>query len=275
MQKYTIPLILILILVLTAREINKTVHQFNLNNILSSEDAIKPTPTPLRLPNGYITETVYSGIKYLILWIKVPLKSKISLIPNFKERIFGDKLTDVNDCDLGINGGFYLGSEAPLGLFVTNGKIFGTQLKSNIANTFVWQDKAGDLKFVRSAPESFGFTDFIFQTGPYIIPRNVPLNLVRDERARRSLLGKDSQGNLYFISVANKENLVGGPHLADIPIIFWELKQKNILPFEELVNLDGGSASFFHSKDETGNLTLTSWAPIGSLLCVKFSDLNR
>src|SRR3989344_2763077 len=236
MQKYIVPIIFVVVFV--SLYVFKTIRQFNENNILSSGTQIKATPTPLRLPHGIIMDTQYSKNKYLVFSIKIPNGSKISLIPNFSEKLIGEKLVEENNCDAAINGGFYLGNDKPLGLFVIEENEIGHEVKSSIANSFVWQDRAGDIKFIRSVPESFSpamagdpaeagkFTDFIFQSGPYIIPQNRPLKLVRDERSRRSLLGKDFQGNLYFITVTNKENLVGGPHLSDIPIIFWELKQK-------------------------------------------------
>ena len=271
MQKYTVPIILIIILLLIGALTVKIIRQFQESNILSSGVKIEATPTPLRVPNGTITETKYEGINYLVLGIKIPLEAKISLIANFKEKLTGEKLVEDNNCDIGINGGFYLTSEQPLGLFFSGGKKLGKSIKSSIANSFVYQDRAGDLKFVRTPPINFQFTDFVFQTGPYIIPNKSKLKLTRDERARRSLIAKDFQGNLYLVSITRKDNLDAGPHLADLPVIFQNLKEENIFPLEELVNLDGGSASFFYSKDKEGDLTLTSWAPIGSLLCVKFN----
>ncbi|OGG03931.1 hypothetical protein A2W14_05695 [Candidatus Gottesmanbacteria bacterium RBG_16_37_8] len=270
MQKYTVPIILIIILLLIGSVAVKTIRQFKESNILSTGIKVEATPTPLRLPNGTITETEYGRVKYLVFGVKIPNLSKISLIANFSEKFTGEKLVKENNCDLGINGGFYQGNEQPLGLFFSGEKQYGKIVKSSIANSFVWQDKAGDLRFIRTPPVNFQFTDFIFQTGPYIFPNKNQLRLIRDERARRSLLGKDFQGNLYFISITKKDNLDAGPHLADLPVIFWQLKEGNIFPLEELVNLDGGSASFFYSRDEEGNLTLSSWAPIGSLICVRW-----
>ena len=271
MKKYTAIIILIICLVLTGFFIRNSVNKINEDNILSFKTEIKVTPTPLRLPYGTINQIDYGKDKYFVFWVKLPLTAKIFLIPNFKERIIGEKLAEDNKCDLGINGGFYLGNEKPLGLFVARGNTYGKQVNSNIANAFVWMDKAGDLRFVKNPPQNFEFTDFIFQTGPMFAPSNNQLKLIKDEKARRSLLGKDVQGKLYLINITS-DNLVGGPHLSDIPIIFWQMKMKNILNIEELINLDGGSASFFYSKDSLGSLTLSSWSVIGSLLCVKLPD---
>ena len=122
MQKYTVPIILIIILLLIGALTVKIIRQFQESNILSSGVKIEATPTPLRVPNGTITETKYEGINYLVLGIKIPLEAKISLIANFKEKLTGEKLVEDNNCDIGINGGFYLTSEQPLGLFFSGGK---------------------------------------------------------------------------------------------------------------------------------------------------------
>ena len=268
MKKYTFGLIFVIILIFAGWKIYNFFNNFDLTNILTSEVEIKPSPTPFKVPNGNFAETDISGNKYLIFWVKIPNNSEIKLIANFNEKLFGEKIAEINSCEAAINGGFYLSGEKPLGLFFTDGKTVGNTVNSNIANAFVWQDMAGDIQIARTAPEDFKSTDFIFQTGPYITPINKKLNLVSDEEARRSLLGKDNQGNVYLIIVTTNENFVDGPNLADIPIIFWNLNQKNILSLSEIVNLDGGSASFFFSKDSISNFTLKSWAPIGSMLCV-------
>src|SRR3989338_260245 len=273
MQRFTIPIILLVTVILSVFKIFNYLLKSDKGNILSSGSYISPTPTPLFLPNGTITEKTYLGKKYLIFSVKVTnQQSKIEIIPNFSEKSMGSNLMEKYNCDAAINGGFYLGNSTPLGLFIKRGKVFGKEAKSSIANMFVWQDLAGDIKFVREPPLNLQFTNFIFQTGPYIIPGEKPLKLLRDERARRSLLSKDFQGNLYFISITLKDNLDGGPHLSDIPVIFGQLKKENILPFEEMVNLDGGSASFFYSGDRHKNLILSSWSAIGSILCAKFIE---
>ena len=272
MQKYILPLIVLLIVLLIGTTINKSLLKYKENYILSTETEIRATPTPLRLPYGTITEFAYDQKDFLIFWIKVPDDASISLIENFTERIIGEKLTEDNNCDLGINGGFYLGNEKPLGLFYAKGKELGKAIKSSIADVFVKLDLAGDVIITKLAPTNYNFTDFIFQTGPYIIPGNTRLRLARDETARRSLLGKDIQGHLYLINITNKKDLTGGPRLADLPILFWQLKEKGILALNEVANLDGGSASFFFASDKFGNLTLPSWAPVGSLLCIKLPN---
>ncbi|OGF98795.1 hypothetical protein A3D78_03805 [Candidatus Gottesmanbacteria bacterium RIFCSPHIGHO2_02_FULL_39_14] len=270
-MKKIIVLILILgFLFLTGRFVYKNIKEQDLENILSFRSEIPVTPTPLRLPNGIITEKAYSEKRYLILTVKIPNQAKIVLIPNFSEKLSGEDLVKTNNCDIGINGGFYLEKEKPLGLFKVDGKLLGKQSQSSIANAFVFLESDSMINFGKLYPNNIKETGFIFQTGPLIIPANRKLKLVRDDYARRSLLAKDRSKNIYLVNVTDKESLASGPKLAEIPIIFQQLKAANILPFEELVNLDGGSASFFYSRDESGDLTFSSWSPIGSLLCIKY-----
>lgn len=271
MKKYIFPILTIFLILILFSIIRKSQPINEKNGQIAM---IKPTstPTPLILPRGTITEMEFENEKYLILWVKIPKSADISLKPNFVQKFSGEKLIKDFNCDAGINGGFYLADDKPLGLFYTEGREYGTNVKSNIANAFVALGKNSEINFMRTLPDNWQTSSFIFQTGPMIIPSNTPLKLTNDERTRRSLLGHDSENNLYLISVTTKDNLVDGPYLADIPVIFYELKNKNILPLEEIVNLDGGSASFFHSEDEKNHLTLPSWTAVGSLICVRFAD---
>lgn len=271
MKKYIFPVLIIFLIFIFFSIIRKSQP---INEKSGQITIMKPsiTPTPLILPHGTITEMRFENEKYLILWVKIPKRADISLKPNFVQKFSGEKLIEEHNCDAGINGGFYLADDKPLGLFYTEGREYGINVKSNIANAFVALEKNSEINFMRTLPDNWQSSSFIFQTGPMIIPSNIPLKLTNDERTRRSLLGHDSENRLYLISVTTKDNLADGPYLADIPVIFYDLKNKNILPLEEIVNLDGGSASFFHSGDGNNNLTLSSWTAIGSLFCVRFVD---
>lgn len=271
MKKYIFPAIFILVLIIISIAIKsfKSITENNYPLISITPDA---SPTPLILPRGTITEMGFENEKYLILWVKIPKSADISLKPNFVQKFSGEKLIKDFNCDAGINGGFYLADDKPLGLFYTDRQELGKYVRSNIANAFVLSQVSGETHFTKSLPDDWQTSNFIFQTGPLIIPSNIPIKLTNDEKTRRSLLGKDTKNNLYLISVILKDDFSGGPNLADIPVIFYDLKNKNILPLEEIVNLDGGSASFFHSGDGNNNLTLSSWTAIGSLFCVRFVD---
>ena len=67
MQKYILPLIVLLIVLLIGTTINKSLLKYKENYILSTETEIRVTPTPLRLPYGTITEFAYDQKDFNIL----------------------------------------------------------------------------------------------------------------------------------------------------------------------------------------------------------------
>lgn len=236
--------------------------------ILSSI-APSATPTPVRLPHGKIIDLNYNSQSLRILSVEIPATSSMTLIPNFSEKLFGENISVENDCDVAINGGFYKGDHTPLGLFVTNGNLIGKQVKSSVANGFFWQEKSGIRQTSSQTPVSLDGLDFILQAGPYFKVRDRRLNLINDAHARRSLIGEDSEGNFYFTSVLTKQNSYSGPFLADLPVIFSLPQLREELPLTTLLNLDGGGASFFYSRDDEGEFILSALSPIGSVLCVR------
>jgi hypothetical protein len=245
----------------------------NSNNqeILSSttRSRINPTPTPIRVPRGNNTIISYGTRQLQILSVEIPASASMILIPNFTEKQFGEILVATNSCDMAINGGFYTGAGKPLGLFTTKTNQFGKAVISNVANGFFWENNFGERFMDRQPPEASIQPTFIFQTGPYMPVINKRLSLINDGQSRRSLLGITNENKFYAISVLGQENNLSGPYLADIPVIFALPEIQKVLPLVTVLNLDGGSASFFYSKDEFGELALSSLSPIGSLLCVK------
>lgn len=236
-----------------------------------SSTALTPTPSPIRLPHGSVIEVAYRPHPLLILAVEIKKESTLTLLPNFKEKEFGSKLASENECDIAINGGFYKSDATPLGLFITQGKKFGNTAKSSVANGFFRQEQGGFRMIAGQPPETPDTLDFVLQSGPYITVGKRKLSLLQDGRARRSLLGIDNQNRLFFISVKGKGNNFSGPLLADIPVIFAREEIQEILPLTTILNLDGGGASFFYSRDAEGTFSLSEVSPIGSLLCVKLN----
>lgn len=231
--------------------------------------ALTPTPSPIRLPHGSVIEVAYRPHPLLILAVEIKKESTLMLLPNFKEKAFGEAMAGENGCDVAINGGFYKGNATPLGLFITNGEKFGGIAKSSVANGFFRQEQGGLRIIAGQPPETPDTLDFVLQSGPYITVGKRKLSLREDSRARRSLLGIDNQNRLFFISVKGKGNNFSGPLLADIPVIFGREEIQEILPLTTILNLDGGGASFFYSRDAESTFYLSEISPIGSLLCAK------
>ena len=95
------------------------------------------------------------------------------------------------------------------------------------------------------------------------------IKLVQDEPARRSVVGKDKNNNLYLISIIEKDDHFSGPFLSYLPSIFFRPDVQKEWEFTEILNLDGGSASFFYDKGEDAELILPSLTQVGSLICLR------
>ncbi|KKS46904.1 hypothetical protein A3J20_01985 [Candidatus Gottesmanbacteria bacterium RIFCSPLOWO2_02_FULL_42_29] len=229
----------------------------------------EPSPTPLTVPNGEVIETIFNNTDYQLLVIPIKTENNILLIPNFTNGKNAEELVTENNCRSAINGGFYREDGNPLGLFYSHGEIAGKQIQSQLITGFLWQDKDSNRNFSRNlalAPEE---ADFILQTGPFMIVGDYQLKLVQDEQARRSVIGKDKNNNLFLISIIEKGNHYSGPNLVDLPSIFFQPDVQKRWEFTEILNLDGGSASFFYDKGEDAELILPSITEVGSLICVR------
>lgn len=212
---------------------------------------------------------VSSDLETYILWMmEIPPSASLKLIPNFTQREDAETIAKANNCEIAINGGFYLSEGKPLGLFVTDGQTYGEEIQSNLATGFVWQERGGSLFIHLDKPLDLQALDFILQTGPYIVVGERKLKLVDDEPARRSLVTQTREKKLFAVVVTEKENTLSGPLLADIPVILSRPEVKKVIDFETAINLDGGSASFFYAKQFGNPFVFSELKSVGSLLCV-------
>ena len=242
----------------------------NLSINQKSQTNFSSTPTPLKpivtLTNGKNIELTYGEQKLIIYAIEVPQSANLSLISNFEGRETGQTLAERNGCQVASNGGFYQENGKALGLFFSDGIALGEFINSNLVNGFFWQDKSGS-RFIDNNPPDISDTDFILQTGPFMsVGRKI--SLITDEQARRILLALDNKKNLYILAVVDKENSYSGPNLADLPIIFAENDVQQQIPFTTVLNLDGGAASFFYTRDKN-EVILSEITTIGSLICIR------
>lgn len=226
------------------------------------------------LPHAQAIEATFNNQQLIIYALKMQEESSLTLIPNFEENLSGQRLAQANKCDLAINGGFYKTNREPLGLFLADGQYLGRNIKSNLINGYFWQDISGERFISWQLTEDIDKLDFAFQSGPLIKVRETNLVIRDDEQARRALLGVDQKGNLYLIVVVEKDNNYLGPYLADVPKIFNKEIVKSRLTLDTLLNLDGGSASFFYVKKGDKKFVLSELVSIGSLICVKSNIKN-
>lgn len=221
------------------------------------------------LSYGYVIDVRYNNQPLLIYAVKVQEESRIWLFPNFEESISAARLASQKGCSIAVNGGFYKEGGKPLGLFISQGELLGDEVESVFLNGYFWQEKDGEIGISWAKPRDWDKTDFIMQSGPFIDLSTTKLKIVDDERERRSLLGMDQDGNIYLIAITDAANRYSGPYLADLPEIFAQRKLKNNLALKTLLNLDGGSASFFYVREADEEFILPELVFVGSVICVR------
>lgn len=246
-------------------------RQFNSSHINTSNTSITIPFVSMTstISNLKIINTQLNNENYVIYSLPILQDKKISLIANFTKKEFGQNIAEAQNCIAAINGGFYTKTDTPLGLFSVNGVTISKEVQSNLVNGFFWENEKGVRFIEKTSPTNTSQFHFIFQSGPFITVGNYQLKTVNDEMDRRSLIGKDGDNNFYIISITQKENSLRGPPLSDIPLIFSQETVQKELPLTQLLNLDGGSASFFYATDSKSKFVLSELTSIGSLLCIK------
>lgn len=224
-----------------------------------------------QLPQGKTLDVVSGDKTYRINIVEVPAADTMTLIPNFTAKDSSRTIVDRNSCNLAINGGFYQKNNTPLGLFQTHGSRLGSMIVSNLVTGFFWQEKNGVRHTGQTVPTRLDDVDFILQTGPLFSLANPTGSFVNDEPDRRSLLVLDKNNRLYLVEVFEKDNTFGGPELSKIPALFSQKEVQDVYPVTGVLNLDGGSASFFYVRGKDREFMLSELVPVGSVICVKGS----
>lgn len=232
--------------------------------ILQNEDVSFPSPA-FTDENSFQIE--FNQHIYRVASHIVKHQKNLILVPNFEEKAKAADVIAKNNCGAAINGGFYTKSYQPLGLFMLRQDIIAPVRKNELTNGFFWTDSAGIAYIAKALPDDWSNIPFIFQTGPVIQSKGSPirLSIINDEPARRSLIGVDENNRVVFLSIFDPDHPVEGPYLLDVPSIIKQIEKELNLLFVEVLNLDGGTASFFHSD----NLTLEELTLVGSLICEK------
>lgn len=228
--------------------------------------------TPVPAADGENLLTV-NGIDYRYYFFKLRSEDSLELIPNFKERRPARLITSENNCRSAINAGFYTESGLPLGLFFAEGRLWTNIAQSLTFNGFLAKTKSGKPEIIsaRGADDLItrigrGELDFVFQTGPlYDLAAPKQPNFIDIKYARRHLIAQDRESNFYFFSVFEKGSLFNGPMLKDIPVFFAQPEIRRVADFQRILNLDGGSASYYFDKENE----MSEANPVGAILCEK------
>jgi hypothetical protein len=227
----------------------------------------KILPSSVKLSKNLINID-YGDSKLVFIYEEIAKNSNVLLIPNFSKKEFGQKIARDNSCDYAINGGFYKENSKPLGLFSIGGLSFGLYQESSIANGFFWQDINGGRQIGKTIPKNTESQAFVMQTGPFLATGNYKVKMITDEKARRSMLFTDVKGRLFMASIYNPNDNYSGPNLSDLPQLLSTSKIQEKISIKYLLNLDGGSASFFYQNNTNEEFYLSEITPVGSVICV-------
>jgi uncharacterized protein YigE (DUF2233 family) len=200
---------------------------------------------------------------YLYELFIVSNPESINLIPNFETQASASALVVENNCTYAINGGFYGANNLPVGLFRVNGKVYGRQSSSTLVNGFV---SINNNSVSISTQPNINAT-IVLQSGPLLMTNGKPLNLqlIDDKVSRRSWLGITDSGDIVFSVVHSPQVEILGPRLEDLPQLVELIAKEENINLIQAINLDGGKASYFHTKEKT----LSEVSPIGSLFCIR------
>lgn len=243
-------------------------------------ESIRTTSTPTQSPSPTLSfqsnlqtiELPYEKQILRVLFKPISSNKSLSLIPNFSTKLSSSELIKKHNCDIAINGGFYTKEDKPLGLFTVGSKVYGEEISSTLVTGFLGADKEKHLSINKTVPEDAD--TFALQTGPlFTLPRNIPMSMVDDEFSRRSLIAEDEEGRFYAISMYDRDNLFSGPKLADVPVLLSIKKVRDEVRLTKALNLDGGSASFFYSKEDS--IHLSELITVGSILCILAQEIQK
>jgi uncharacterized protein YigE (DUF2233 family) len=205
------------------------------------------------------------GKEYEFAWIQITNPENIFLYPNFEERYTLEEGVEKYDCRNLTSGGFYTETNSPIGLFISEEGMLSDKTVNNLFNGYFVLTKKNEATISRDysgEPVRIGL-----QAGPILIQSGVvqKLALASDKMARRIVVALTEEGEIYFITIFDKESVFMGPLLADLPELISNIQDKIDMEFISALNLDGGSASAFYTQ----NIQLSELTPVGSFFCEK------
>ncbi len=237
--------------------------------IINSQYQPKTTPntTQGNRDSGIKPELIdidFNNQQIRIASFKVDNPAKISLIPNFDDKATAFETIEKYSCKDLINGGFYSQGNLPIGLFVTDDKKIGNFAQNLLFNGF-FKILKNETPII-SAESSIDNSRIALQSGPILFQNGFPLKLsiINDKPERRAVVAL-TKNEVYFIIFYDKSSVYIGPYLADLPQLTQIFGQKKGIRITDALNLDGGTASAFHS----GNISISELSPVGSFFCIK------
>ena len=239
MKKIILILFLLLLTGCTSKPISETV-------------IISPSPAPDLAQFG----------NYRYAWVKITDLSRLTLLPNHDAQTSSEDLANKYHCQVLVNGNFYDKQNKPLGWLVSEGKTLAKPITSSLFNGFL---SLSPSKVEISPLVPQGLVNLGLQSGPLLILDSQPLllKISNDQPRRRVIVALNNQKELIFLVITGTDSLYSGPLLADTPKLVAAIGQAIGQNLVAALNLDGGSASAFH----TGKIHLNEYAYIGSFFC--------
>lgn len=193
--------------------------------------------------------------------IKIENLKKVSLIPNFEERLSSKEAFEKHACKQMTNGGFYSEGGKPIGLFVGSGRKIADYSPNATLNGILGYSDSGKLQITDNVQTSTTY-DWAVQSGPILVKNGKPLKIAskNDEQARRVVAGIDDDGTLIFMLFKDPSSGFSGPTLAELPEKVLE-KNPNI---DMAINLDGGGSSLMYTHE----YKITEYQSAGSFFCM-------
>mgnify|MGYP002079070300 CR=1 FL=1 len=188
-------------------------------------------------------------------YVRVEPGSRVELINNFNSQLKSHEIAEQYNCQNLVNGGFYTKDNKPLG---------GYYDSSGWVREFNQNPLIDGVVFFKNGEVVSG--DWALQTGPLLVYERLAtvLKIKDDKYARRIVAAKHKNGDVYLFAIVGDDSVYVGPLLADLPSVMLEIADEMDLEWQNVVNLDGGSASAFIGDDFS--LLERTW--IGSALCV-------
>lgn len=249
-----------IVVVLAVKDIKEAIRSFGGQIPVSS--TITP-PSPAVSISSYPTISI-GGKRYAYAVDILSNESHLLLFPNFTKKLSALEIKGNNNCSAVFNANFYDKESKPLGLFVANGEIIGRQIASRTFNGFFYETTGGNFVISSLLPQNYG--KIALQSGPLLLENHTPysLKIQNDVPARRVFVF--TNGKTAGFGVVFEENaLLSGPLLGELPVAVNEISKKEKLAINDAINLDGGSASAFITRDAN----LSELTPIGGAFCIQ------
>ncbi len=201
---------------------------------------------------------------YRFAWVKLDNLANLKLLPNYETKILSEDLVKTHLCQVLVNGNFYDENDRPLGWLVSQGQTLSKPIPSSLFNGyFSLSTSKVESRISPSVPE--GEVSLGLQSGPLLILDSKPLllKISNDQPRRRVIVALNNQSELIFLVLTGADSIYSGPLLADTPKLVTALGQALNQNLVAALNLDGGSASAFHSPE----IHLNEYTHIGSFFC--------